>query len=1005
MTDSPSSHITQTAPAVESLALPYTPPTDPVRANSLPNGNTVEEEEDYTIKCICGFDEDDGRTIYCEPCETWQHVDCYYFKKEVPGEQEEHVCVDCDPRKSVDAKRAADRQRRRRDGIEADRKLKKPPGKSHKKKAKQSDLISAHTNGWAHDRNENTHVRGVSTGNSKDHQSPVKRPKTSHRATNSMHAQVMPLNTGALSSKRSTSASHIFQSPSKTPSNNNTPNGYRSEHYSLEFLQLYKDDPGEKYLPANSFNDIKIAGQLSEWSHDIEALTEATNGRTHQDIFMRCEQSLDTLQLPLLQKEKKVDESRDYEGLHPSWTYLTINAYIPQYTIVGELRGKIGHMQDYVQDPTNRWEYLRHPLPFVFFHPYLPIYIDTRHEGTNCRYLRRSCNPNLTMKTILENGSDYHFCFVATRDLEAGAELTVGWTLDEHVRTYLSQKQEELKIEGATDTDESYVSDWVGKVLADFGGCACDGYVECSMAKYDRRNSGFCGDSGIPVSNGKHKKGRKGVQHVSSHSTGRTTNSRSGSEAFKHHDDEERDESRSTSVSNRSKSNSRDMTPSNHTSAQGGAVAGVELSDREKRKIAALEKTFEEQDKQSAPRKKKRTSGGSTLNTPTTASSLHSHPVGKSPHGADRLDQKSGTHYSSTTSQPNTPAVALKSRYVDTGTSRLNSGSPVSRSPVGSISAASKAPSNANKPSLPMALGRNNYTDSSMQTDPDPETDWAMADAGHPAPRKPFLSLTKRLLKRCHRERVLLDGSTKSPLEGKAIPSPIDDSLVVATATEASKEHRDSDGDTVMRDGDLVALPPELSTNSPVEKPRPPDDSPMAFDASAPTQTPILKPPPLPQAWSHPSPSERKQSINGFRTADLRVQLPPKQLFSGAPTTPLTIGTPGSISTSIAQSPVLQTPSACPLFFSVPTSNLVQPSPVKKKLSLGDYMSRRSSHKVDTPTSATAPSPTAPGSSPTMTHTTLKSSDSTIEEAKENITEGSAVMETPKVEPGDPMEH
>ncbi|MCJ1244959.1 hypothetical protein MMC30_002160 [Trapelia coarctata] len=1005
MTDSPSSHITHTAPAVESLVVPYIPPTDSVRASSLPNGITVDEEEDYTIKCICGFDEDDGRTIYCESCETWQHVDCYYYKKEVPGEQEEHVCADCDRSKVIDARRAADRQRRRREGIEVDRKLKKPPGKSHKKKVKQSDLINTHTNGWAHDRNENTHLRGGVAGNSKDHPSPAKRSKTNHRTTNSMHAQMVPLNTSAHSSKRSTSASHTLQSPSKTPSNNNTPNGYHSEQYSLEFLQLYKDDPGEKHLPANSFNDIKIAGQLSEWSHDIEALTEAANGRTHQDIFMRCEQSLDTLQLPPLQKETKVDESRDYEGLNPTWTYLTINTYIPQNTIVGELRGKIGHMQDYVQDPMNRWEYLRHPLPFVFFHPHLPIYIDTRQEGTNCRYLRRSCNPNLTMKTILENGSDYHFCFVATRDLEAGAELTVGWTLDEHVRTYFSQKKEEIKVEGSTDTDESYVSDWVGKVLADFGGCACDGYVECSMAKYDRRNSTFSGESGIPVANGKHKKGRRGVQHVSSHSTGRTTNSRSGSEAFKHQDDDERDESRSTSVSICSKSNSRDLTPSNHAFAQGGAVGGIELSDREKRKIAALEKTFEEQDKPAAPKRKKRTSGGSTLNTPTTSSTLHFHPFGKLPHGADKLDQKLGTQYNNLTSQPSTPAVASKARYVDSGTSRRNSGSPVSRSPVGSITAVGKSLSNSVMPSPPSPLSRNNYTDSSMQTDPDPETDWAMGDTAQSTPRKPFVSLTKRLLKRCHRERVLLDGTKMSPLQTKATPSPIDDSVAASTLTETSKVHRDSDGDTVMRDGDLQTLPPELSSNSPVEKPRPPDDSPIASDASAPNQTPVLKPPPLPQAWSLPIPSERKQSINGYRTTDLRVQLPPKQLFSGAPTTPSVIGTPGSISSSIAQSPILQTPGACPPLFSVPTSSLVQPSPVKKKLSLGDYMSRKNSHKIDTPTTSTAPPPTAPGSSPTVTHAMLKPLQSTVEEAKENITDGSAVMETPNVEPGDPMEH
>lgn len=49
-------------------------------------------EEDYTIKCICGYDDDDGNTVFCEQCKKWQHIDCYYHNTKVP---ETHVCVDC----------------------------------------------------------------------------------------------------------------------------------------------------------------------------------------------------------------------------------------------------------------------------------------------------------------------------------------------------------------------------------------------------------------------------------------------------------------------------------------------------------------------------------------------------------------------------------------------------------------------------------------------------------------------------------------------------------------------------------------------------------------------------------------------------------------------------------------------------------------------------------------------------------------------------------------------
>ena len=1002
MTDSSSLHTTHTAPVVESLAFPSASVTDPVRSSSLPNGITVEEEEDYTIRCICGFDEDDGQTIFCESCDTWQHVDCYYHRKDVPGAQDEHICVECNPNVNVDTKRATERQRKRKQQLDpGDRKLKKPFGKSHKKKVKPPDQSTTHTNGWPYDRGENG--RNGFSGSPKDYPPPAKRSKTSHRATNSMFTQTGSLSTSAHSSKRSTSASHLLQSPSKTPTNH-TSNGYQTEPYSHEFLHLYEDDPGDSQLLANSFNDIQIAGKMSLWSNDIEALTEVANGRTHQDIFMRCEQSLDTMQLPPLKKESKVDDSVEYDGIYPTWTCLKIDTYTPQNALVGELRGKIGDMKEYVKDPSNRWEYLRHPLPFVFFHPYLPIYIDTRREGTICRYLRRSCTPNLNMKTILENGSDYHFCFVANQDLEAGTELTVGWTLDEHVRTYLQEKNDVIKMEGATGTDESYVTDWVGKVLADFGGCACNGYAECSMAKYDRRNSNFSGDSGIHMPNGKHKKARKSSHHVSSHSTGRTTNSRSGSEAFKHQDDDEQDDSRSTSVSTQSKPNSRDMTPSNNGSGDKGPGSGLEISDREKRKIAALEKTFEQldHDKQPAPRKKKqRISGGSTLNTPTAASSTHCIPFGKSPHELDKVDRKQGTYYSNSASQPSTPAVLSRPRNVEAGISRRRSGSPINRSPFNAIATPSKIPSALNMPSVLPPPTCADYVDSSMQTDPDMEDDWTAPGTDSPRSRKPFVSLTKRLLMKCRKERVLL-----CQAQVDNIQSLTEDTIVVSTTPENVHKHRDFEGDVQMVDGETASHLPEDLSNVPVQKPRPPDEFSEGAQDNASTQTTAFKPPPLPQAWPLPSPSDRMQLINGSRATDLRVQLPPRQLFSGAPSTPTINLTPNSLTSSMAQSPITQTPSSYP---PATISNFVQPSPVKR-LSLVDYISRRNSHKTDTPTTASAPTvsvsvqPSVPGSSPTMTHRMLRPSESIVDEAKEHKMDGIAISETSKLEGEDPME-
>ena len=592
MTDSFALH-THIAPSVAGPALKPTQTQDSASALG-------DEPEDYTIKCICGFNEDDGNTVYCENCDTWQHTECYYIDENgvVPTNDDlktkEHFCADCRER-PLDRDGAIARQRDRRGELDPnDRKAKKPTAKSHKKKVRPSESTGPLINGWSHGYDSDLHDR--TSRSPRDAHPPAKKHKSNHRVSNSMN--IPPLTSIPTSHPHKRSVS-IINSPSKLHTKLST-NETTKDPYSVDFLHLYDNDPGDAQMQTNLLNDIDITRDLGNWSNDVDELEKATNGLSPRHVFNRCDQSIASMALPHLTKECKEDQSALIHGRHPKWKFLTIDSFMPKDSVVAELKGKIGHMQRYIQDPANRWDYLRHPAPFVFFHPKLPIYIDTRSEGTACRYLRRSCDPNLSLKTFLENGSDYHFCFVAKQDLIAGSELTIGWVLDEHIRNYLSSRtNEDVKLEG--DLDEDYVADWVGKVLAEFGGCACSHSDRCALAKYDRRTAG-------PA---KGKNGYTG-KHSPSHA-GCTPNSRAGSE---------QDDKRSSSGSN---PRSRDMTPIHNGAGESGFGAGIEISDREKRKIAALEKNFEqlENDKhQPAQKKKKRNSGGSMNNTPSASSSV-----------------------------------------------------------------------------------------------------------------------------------------------------------------------------------------------------------------------------------------------------------------------------------------------------------------------------------------------------------------------------------------------
>ena len=76
-------------------------------------------DEEYTIKCICGFKDDDGNTVYCERCDTWQHTQCYYLDEGgvVPTKDVlssiDHICADCKPR-PLDVRGAIKQQINRR---------------------------------------------------------------------------------------------------------------------------------------------------------------------------------------------------------------------------------------------------------------------------------------------------------------------------------------------------------------------------------------------------------------------------------------------------------------------------------------------------------------------------------------------------------------------------------------------------------------------------------------------------------------------------------------------------------------------------------------------------------------------------------------------------------------------------------------------------------------------------------------------------------------------------
>ncbi|KAJ5305373.1 uncharacterized protein N7443_005033 [Penicillium atrosanguineum] len=884
---------------------PVPPPPGSPLANGAISDSVAPDEEPYTIKCICQFDEDDGNTVFCEGCETWQHIICYYPKHRVP---DVHNCVDCEPR-PLDVRRAIERQRaesvkeRSEDG---DRK-KRPSAKATKKKSKEGDV-----NGFGHQRSES---------GARD-QPPPKKTKTSHRSSASISAlagtPILPSET-----RKRRSSTSIAPSPTKPP-------GPSIPLYSNEFLHLYDRDDEHVDMDSNLFVNVNLVGDTASWVKDPEALKRVTKGST-EDTFNWSDAALDRSRWPNLTTDVITDPSPEMSGPQPTWKILKTQDPVQKDQIVGEITGKVGLFKDYCLDPKNRWQELRHPEPFVFFSSHLPLYIDSRHEGSVLRYTRRSCNPNVTMKIFITNDVEYHFCFVAKEDIPPTQRSPLcDSELPESSNGVVKQESGDSTTEAAAITTEA-AAICISNTLANFGGCACGMPRNCLLAKLDSRRHPKFLESGVKQANGKRRR-VKAKSTASPRDTSRTSISRAGSETTKlPEDDEVAAESRSTSGSARGQPRSRDTSP-----------VLPELSTREKRKIADAEKHFqqlEQQEHRPGQKKKKRVSGPSAQSPAAVASSTQTGYFPSQPRSAKSLHLDSAGQSRSPTSALSPGPLLPGRRGSPRKTSR--SSTPYSRS-------------THNRPA---------YVDAAVQANLSEPED-SISRGLSPRPRSVFVPMTLRLLKRFSMDRLRSEEVARQQLSSAGSDS------VGPAASSSPYTVRSpvvSHSDFAMADADNERKPSTPVGQMDVEMQD--DSSNVESESLQANQDPSkpLIPPPWPSTAAHNTPLLR--SVIPADRGNLRVTMPPP---STIPTASSSAVSPRSMSfnspTNFDTSPNATVPPA------ISAAPAPAPTPAKKKLSLGDYLNRRNTMTA-TPTSeksqvqaaifAPQNSPSTPGSGPT----------------------------------------
>jgi hypothetical protein len=831
------------------------------------------QEDEGIIKCICNFAHDDGNTVFCPKCNTWQHVDCYY-----PGEAEkvkhedfDHTCADCNPR-ILDKHQAMERQRTRL-GLEPDedsphdKRPKKATAKAPKKKIKPSDLqLNGHPVG----------VDGSKHGSPQDHP-PAKKPKISHKSSQSVSSHT-PKRSPSHSAPRAIHSHPL--SPATTPPD--LPNDFELHHYTQQFLDLCTESDVQ-IVDTNTYANLKTQTKLSDWLKPGHDHFRKDTGCDFKEVMQT--KTPPPLDHPLRVESKEVPLTQD-SVLH--WQYLMTPSAIGKDVPMMELNGIVGLQKDYCEEPENQWSDLCAPLPFVFFPPSLPLFIDTRKEGSNARYVRRSCKPNASIDPYhLSDGSVFHFWLVSDRPIAASEQITLPWEFrfpgitQKRFVELLGLGDEETNGHVAADIDPAdyiFISDWIRRILSEYGGCACDLGNDCAFVRFHRNYHEKVQPRPIPQ---KRKRAKTKTHTISPTSTGQATNSRAASEG---HLDEMAETDVNVAAGSRSKPPSRDRTPARLGSFDNIGIL-TEPTNRDKRKVQIAETLFQKsaQEQQQPPRKKKKASTDATAN-PTA------NPGTVKPRGRTGISEV-----------PDKPNGGDEPRYVDAGTSGSK--------PVSPTSATSHHSAKFIKPQAPSAPGSRKgsseasrtYSDAAVQTEP---------EHGHrvtPLPKRRVMSLTMRLM--AQRRRDLL---AQRPSSAMDLDSPTTTKSSLGSPSTAHKHC------------------PLSSPASAADVDAPMPDAPPA-PANVVTSSPPLTNGNLPVI----NPKEAK-------SPELRVSMPPPTAFTSptSATSVTSVTTPISTNGSVAHSPFSTANLPSPFAPLVTNGNTATPSPIKKKMSLSEYKNK-----------------------------------------------------------------
>lgn len=421
------------------------------------------------IRCVCGFDDDDGFTIQCEKCNAWQHGQCVdiYTEQEVP---ETYYCNRCSDRK-VDVEAAIQRQLKRKEN-ESKGGGKRKTSKSVKFRTTVENTDST-MNGANTPKTPSTpRIEATPVSDVFESSKPVT-GKKKKRLT------VQTSRTNTTSREGSDSDTDVeLSTGSKIQSNGGSKSG-GTKGRSTE--QILKD--------AYRAHFVKVEHSIPIGDNVKKALAEIPNLGLNSDLcsFLSPQEYSRIQPVPLFVRPVGSTASAGNKFKFGGFSKFGVFTSSDSSTIargryVSGLFGEQMLQIDYKKDPINQYRFLGCPKPGVVFVPGANIAIDGRRMGNEGLLFRPNCtSPNLKISTIVVGNKDVFFAAFSCDPVKPGEELSIPWEWDEkHPIQKLINVVEDIELAPEERFCLARTYDFVKQRGIE---CACSSGPDCILGK------------------------------------------------------------------------------------------------------------------------------------------------------------------------------------------------------------------------------------------------------------------------------------------------------------------------------------------------------------------------------------------------------------------------------------------------------------------------------------------------------------------------------------------